>query len=111
MDDDYYTYPVGSPEHYAAYEKHFTATGGIHAVFPGDPQASYEVENAYELAAERYDPCEDGYRWHLEEGEWWWNQQGVQLAHDLLDDPESWLGDDWWQTHIAEEPDIDPEPF
>jgi hypothetical protein len=87
MDDDYHRYPVGSPEHYAAYERHFTATGGIHAVVPGDPQASYEVEHAYELAAARYDECEYLYQRHVEEGARWWRARGVQLAEGLLDDP------------------------
>jgi hypothetical protein len=76
MDDDYYRYPVGSPEHYAAYEKWFIATGGVGAAIPGDdPQASYEIDNAYELAAERYDESEDMYRHQLEEeaeADRWW---------------------------------------
>jgi hypothetical protein len=110
MDDDYYRYPAGSPEHYAAYEKNFIATGGIGAVVPGDPQASYEVENAYELAAARY----DAYQEYLDGAAGWWGALGVQVAEDLLDDPESWLGEDWWQTLTAEdhsEPDIDLEAF
>lgn len=55
MDDAYYRAPVGSPEHYTAYEKEFAADDGIGFVFPDDPRASYEVDNAAELAAEAYD--------------------------------------------------------
>lgn len=95
-DDDYFRYPVGSPEHYAAYEKHFTALGGIGFAVPGDPEASYEVDNACELAYERgYDGWyESLYQQHVEEGARWWRARGVQLAEDLLGDPGSWLGED-----------------
>lgn len=48
MDDDYYRYPVGSPEHYAAYEKYFIAMGGIGFAIPGDPEASYEADKGSE---------------------------------------------------------------
>lgn len=50
MDADYYRYPVGTPEHYAAYEQEFWAYYGLGYPFPDDPRASYEVDNAYELA-------------------------------------------------------------
>src|ERR1700678_4112922 len=53
MDDTYYRYPVGSQEHYAAYERYFISNDGIDAAVPGNPQASYEADNAYELAYER----------------------------------------------------------
>jgi hypothetical protein len=39
---------------------------------------------------------------------WVWSAEG------LLDDPGSWLGDDWWQSRIPEhdiEQDIDLEAF
>lgn len=106
MDDDYYRYPAGSPEHYAAYEKKFIATDGIDAVVPGDPQASYEIENSYELAAERY----DAYQAYLDEVASRWRALGVQVAQELLDD-EGWLGEDWEETLHADELDIDPEAF
>jgi len=54
MDRAYYEAPVGSPEHYAAYEKEFTETGGAGFPVPDSPEDSYEVDNAYELAAERW---------------------------------------------------------
>jgi hypothetical protein len=54
MDSAYYETPAGSPEHYAAYEREFNATPGALYAFPDDPQASYEVDNAYELAYEHY---------------------------------------------------------
>jgi hypothetical protein len=38
-DDDYFRYPVGSPKHYAAYEKYFKSQHGIDCVFPGDPES------------------------------------------------------------------------
>lgn len=53
MDDDYYRYPAGSPEHYAAYEKEFNAGGIDPADDPevaGDPETMYEIDNAWELA-------------------------------------------------------------
>ena len=53
MSDDYYWYPVGGPEHRAAYEEHVIALEGIDAAVPGNPQASYEVDNAWELAYDR----------------------------------------------------------
>ena len=54
MDEDYFRYPTGSKEHYAAYEKEFTAYGGIGYPFPKDALGSYEVDYAYELAFDRY---------------------------------------------------------
>jgi hypothetical protein len=47
--DDAYRYPVGSRRHYAGYEKRFSSLSGIDAAVPGDPQASYEADFAYEL--------------------------------------------------------------
>ena len=49
-DSDYFRYPVGSPEHYAAYAKEFGANHGIGYVYPDNPAASYVVDHAYELA-------------------------------------------------------------
>ena len=37
-DDDYFRYPVGSPEHYAAYKRYFHSMDGIGFVFRGDPE-------------------------------------------------------------------------
>lgn len=54
MDRAYYEAPAGSPEHYAAYEKEFTETGGVGFPVPDSPEDSYEVDNAYELAYERW---------------------------------------------------------
>jgi hypothetical protein len=54
MDRNYYEQPVGSPAHRAAYEAYFTAHGGIGFADPDDVDLSYKVNNAYELAAERY---------------------------------------------------------
>jgi hypothetical protein len=54
MDPAYYQAPAGSPEHYAAYEKEFTETGGALFPVPDSPEDSYEVDNAYELAYERW---------------------------------------------------------
>jgi hypothetical protein len=53
MDDAYYRSPVGSREHYAAYEKEFNARRGGGYAFPDDVRASYQADNAYELARER----------------------------------------------------------
>ena len=116
MDDDCYKYPAGSPEHYAAYERHFTATGGLDDAVPGDPRASYEIDNAYELACERgYDEWyESQYQKHVEEQARWWDARGIQLAEDLLGCPEDWLGGDWRRDQLADpdsQPDIDLEPF
>jgi hypothetical protein len=104
MDDDYYKYPAGSPEHYAAYDWHLIATGGLDVAVPGDPQASYEIDCAYELACERgYDDWyESLYQKHVEEQARWWGARGIQLAEDLLGCPESWLGGDWLPSHLAE---------
>lgn len=56
MDSNYYRYQPGHPRHYAAYEKEFHA-GGIdppgNPEIDSDPYASYEIDNAYELAYER----------------------------------------------------------
>ena len=54
MDRAYYEAPAGSPEHYAAHEKEFTETGGAGFRVPDSPEDSYEVDNAYELAYERW---------------------------------------------------------
>ena len=54
MDHAYYEAPAGSPEHYAAYEKEFTETGGAGFPVPDSPEDSYEVDNACELACERW---------------------------------------------------------
>ena len=111
MDDDYYRYPVGSRQHYAAYEKYFIATDGIGAAVPGDPEASYEVDNAYELAYER----ENEYlaRQAAEEDARWWRERGIQIAEDLLRDPQGWLGEDWRERSYVyhSPPDIDLEAF
>lgn len=56
MDDPGYRYPIGSAEHFAAYEREFRELGGAGYEFPGDVEASYEVDYAAELAYERY--CE-----------------------------------------------------
>ena len=115
--DDYYRYPVGSPGHYAAYERYFHSTDGIGFVFPGDPESSYEVDFAGELANASWDDemCNSGYQHGLEETARWWRARGVQIAEDLVDDPGSWLDGDWWQRRIPDDeysgPDIDPEPF
>jgi hypothetical protein len=116
-DDDYFRYPVGSPEHYAAYERYFRSMDGIGFVFPGDPESSYEVDFAVELANERWDDemCDSGYRQHMQEQAEWWRARGVQIAEDLVGDPGSWLDGDWWRSHIPDPdyrgPDIDLEPF
>jgi hypothetical protein len=44
----------------------------------------------------------------------WVAARGIQVAEDLLDDPGSWLGEDWWQARIPEhgtDPEIDLDPF
>lgn len=107
MDDAYYRSPVGSPEHYAAYEKEFTAQGGIDAAVPGDVEASYEVDNAWELAYDRM--VEEGGRQAAEEQGRWWADRGIQVSDDLVDDPHSWLGEDWYQRSRLAEPDAEPE--
>lgn len=55
MGPDYYTAAPGSPEHRAAYERHFHANAdlGIDAV-PGNPEASYQADNAAELDIDRW---------------------------------------------------------
>jgi hypothetical protein len=58
MDDAYYRYPAGSTEHWEAYLKEFKQCHGIGYVFPDDAWASYEVDNAYELAALDYEDPE-----------------------------------------------------
>jgi hypothetical protein len=110
MDDAYHRYPVGSPEHYAAYEKEFTAQDGIGAAVPGDPEASYEADNAYELAYERENEYLE--RQNAAEHAKWMADQGIQAAETLLDDPQRWLGDDWYQQcRIDSEPEIELDPF
>jgi hypothetical protein len=54
MDSRYYEYPTGSAEHRAAYAEAFAELEGIGFAVPDDPGLSYEIDNAYELAAERY---------------------------------------------------------
>lgn len=62
MDDEYYRYQAGHPKQYAAYEKEFHA-GGIDPTgdpeIDSDPEASYEIDNAYELAYERMIEAEE----------------------------------------------------
>lgn len=107
MDDAYCRYPAGSREHYAAYEKEFSANGGIDAAVPGDPEASYEVDNAWELAYERETEALE--QQHIEEHARWWGNRGIQVAESLVDDPQSWLGADWYQRSRAAEYDAEPE--
>ncbi len=61
---DYRRSPAGSDEHRAAYAEGFTANGGAGYAAPGDVDLSYEIDNTYELAAERYyeDLAERHYR-------------------------------------------------
>jgi hypothetical protein len=110
MDDAYYRSPVGSAEHYAAYEKEFTA-GGITPIddpdIANDPRAMYEVDNAWELAYDRW--VEEGAQQAAEEQSRWWADRGIQVADDLIDDPRGWLGDDWYQRSRHAEPDAEPE--
>jgi hypothetical protein len=54
MDRAYYEAPVGSPEHYAAYGKEFAETGGVCFPVPVSAADSYEVDNAAELAYDRW---------------------------------------------------------
>jgi len=54
MDGRYYELPAGSAGHRAAYGEAFAGSGGIGFPDPGDAGLSYEIDNAYELAAERY---------------------------------------------------------
>jgi hypothetical protein len=53
-DPDYYRSVPGSAEHHEAYRQIFTAADGIGFAHP-DPDLSYEIDNADELARERYD--------------------------------------------------------
>jgi hypothetical protein len=53
MDPNHHRYVVESPGYHAAYEKEFFRLGGIGAAIPGDLRASYEVDDAVELAWER----------------------------------------------------------
>lgn len=61
MDDDY-RYQVGSQKHYEAYAKAFRE-GDIDPAGDPDidnyPEASYEIDNAYELAYERMIEAEE----------------------------------------------------
>ncbi len=43
---------IGSPEHYANFEKYFTLQNGVGFSFPDDPRASYECFYAYALEPE-----------------------------------------------------------
>ncbi len=56
MDSRYHEYPAWSEEHRAAYAEAFAAAGGTGFPVEDDVGLSYEIDNAYELAAERYDP-------------------------------------------------------
>lgn len=110
MDDAYYRSPVGSPEHYAAYEKEFNVGGITPVDDPGianDPRAMYEIDNAWELAYERW--FSEAEREAEEEKAQWWADRGVQIADDLVDDPRGWLGDDWYRQSRPAEPDAEPE--
>jgi hypothetical protein len=89
MDPNYHRYVVGSPEHDAAYEEEFFRLDGIGAAIPGDPQASYEVDFAVELAWERgYDEWADsGYQKHAEEQTRWWRERGSRSRTTLSTTP------------------------
>lgn len=54
MGEDYYTATPGSPEHRAAYEAYAEATGGLLLEDGYTVGEMYEVDNAAELAAERW---------------------------------------------------------
>jgi hypothetical protein len=54
MDSRYYEFPTGSAEHRAAYAEAFAESERIGFAVPDDVDLSYEADNAYELAAERY---------------------------------------------------------
>jgi hypothetical protein len=109
-DSDYFRYPVGSPEHYAAYAKEFGANHGIGYVYPDNPGASYVVDHAYELAyiAEEYagDPDADT------EAEEDAGEKGPWVPY--LDDEGNWIPDPAHDKPGHEPPpewDIDLEPF
>jgi hypothetical protein len=82
-----------------------------YAAIPGDAQASYEVDNACELAYERQN--EYLAQQAAEEDAQWWRERGIHIAEDLLRDPEGWLGEDWWECSYVHHspPDIDLEAF
>jgi hypothetical protein len=92
MDKAYYQALVGSPEHYAAYAKEFRAEAGIGFPVEHDPQASYEIDNSYELALDDY------YAWCAAQAD---AAAGVDLSRDPIPDPEA--------EPVAEpEPEIEP---
>ncbi len=90
MDDAYYRYPAGSSEHYEAYKKEFIEQGGAGYPFPDDAWSSYEVENAYELAWERF------------------AESGGPDNPDMDEDAER--EDDYGCTFRPRDLDVDPEP-
>jgi hypothetical protein len=96
MDDDRLRYPIGSKEHYAAYEKEFTTDGGIGYPFRDDPQGSYEVDYAYELAFDRY--AETG------------GPDGGDLEEDNPDSGADREDADW-PAFRREDPEPDLEPW
>lgn len=119
MDEAYYRYPPGSPQHYAAYEKEFRA-GGItptgDPAIDSDPAALYEIDNADELGYERY------YAWlerqDAQEQAQWWADHGVQVAEHLAGDPDAWTWLDRqnqndqnepWQNQGEPQPEPEPE--
>jgi hypothetical protein len=88
MDDAYYRYPAGSSEHYEAYKKEFIEQHGIGYPFP-DVWSSYEVDNAYELAWERYAESGDPDNPDMDEDAGWEDDDGYTFRMQDLDiDPE-----------------------
>jgi hypothetical protein len=70
IDHSYYEQPAGSPAHRAAYEAYLTAHAGIGFPDPDDVDLSYEIDNAYELAADRYQVAMESEEPHHEPDPW-----------------------------------------
>ena len=45
---------------------------------------------------------ESPYQKHVEEQARWWRARGIQLAEDLLECPEDWLGGGRWRDQLAD---------
>jgi hypothetical protein len=100
MDSDDYRYPIGSPQHYAAYAKEFKADYGIGYPVSSSPRASYEADYAYELAfdADQHDrPGEP-------EADW-------DAGEDDTRDPVPVCDETRCSDFHPDYPDIEPELF
>jgi hypothetical protein len=105
MNDDYYRYPSGSPQHYAAYEQAFNAGETAATGNPDidtDPRASYYIDNAWELGYSDQE-IDEGLQRDLEEDT---EERIIPLLHQA---ESTTLADFEYETNPAREVDREPE--